>query len=175
MKIFRLLFCSCAILLACSTFAQSENRAAVRKQAVDDAKTLFLAGDGDEQAERKLTDANQNPRNTAEWHLESANELLQMAFALTREGKPERAGDLARRALQHTRQAANRADRPALAAAAEETAAFIHERLLGDYAAAKAGYQSATQRHPQGGAARELDRLNKLQQEADRRTPAPRG
>lgn len=150
------------------------DRAATRKLAEAEARALFVSG-SDVAAEKKLTDASLNPKNTPEWHLEAANELLQMAFSLARLGKPGRAAQIARLALQHTGQVAGKGAPPALAAAADETAAFIQEKLLADYTAAKTAYQSAAQRNPQGGAAKEVDRLNKIEQEGVRKATAPRG
>lgn len=136
--------------------------------ATDHARELFLSGQ-DAAAEKRLTDRNRNPKQTAEWHLESANELVQMAFSLTRAGQPERAAQVARRALAHTEQAVRLARRPALAASAEETAAFIQEKLLADHEAAKAAYRAAARRHPRGGAANELQRLERIEQAAERK------
>jgi hypothetical protein len=151
---------------------QEAPRSATRGQAAGEARTLFRAG-SDEQAEKRLTDGNRNTKDTAEWHLESANELVQMAFSSARLGRAEEAVRIARRALTHAQQAARKASRPALAATAEETAAFIHEKLLADHASAKAAYQAAAQRHPQGGgAAKQLQRLERIEQEASRKAAA---
>lgn len=140
--------------------------------ATAEASRRFMAGD-DVMAEKILTDAARNPRNSPEWHLESANALTQQAFALSRAGRPDKAIAIAQRALEHTekatRKAARRPESAALAANAEELAGFIKEKLLADHAGAKVQYLRAAARHPRGGAARELDRLEQVEIEAGRR------
>lgn len=147
-----------------------DDRGAARRNAAANAKKLF-AENSDETAERTLTDTNRNPKNSPEWHLESANRLVQTAFSLTRLGRPDKAVDIARRALQHAEQAARKTSQPALAATADATAAFIHERLLADAAAAKLAYASALRRNPQSGATRDLARLERIEAEAARKSP----
>jgi len=152
--------------------ASTAERASQRRQALASARDLF-SQDDDAGGEKALTDGNRNPRNTAEWHLESANELIQAAFSLTRAGKPQKAAQLARRALEHTEKAARKAARQAgkesLTATAESTAAFIHERLLANYSAARSFYQSAALRQPTGQAGRDLKRLDRADKEARRK------
>lgn len=145
-----------------------------RAQAHAAAAALFASG-GDEAAEKALTDANRNPKNSAEWHLETANALLHAALEQHRAARPHKTGSIARRAVQHADLAVQKAASPAIAAAAQETAAFITERLLGDYAGAKARYQDAARRHPQGPAAKEAERIQKTEDEADRKARQPRG
>lgn len=156
--------------------AASGNRAEIRRQAVADSRALFVQGE-DAAAEKVLTNANRNPRNTAEWHLESANALVQMTYSLVRAGQAEKAAALAARALEHTELAARKASRgpgrSALTAAADETAAFIHERLLGDYTAARASYERAAMRHPLGDAERGIRRLQAIKMELRRKSASP--
>jgi len=144
------------------------NRGASRKQANDLAKRLFDAGD-DDAAERALTGQNLNPKGTPEWHIESANALVQMAFSLARTGQPEKSARIARRALLHTRFAIQKTTEPGVAAVAEQTAGFIQERFLANMTEAKARYQSAVQKLPGSVAQRSLDRLGKSEEESIRK------
>ena len=150
----------------------ASNRATTRKQVRDQSKNLFASGN-DDAAEKALTDRNLNPKGSPEWHLESANELVQMAFSLSRAGKSDQAVRAARRALLHTGLAIQKTTQPGLAAVAEQTAGFIQERFLANLPEAKARYQAAVQRLPSGGARRSLDRLAKTDEEAARKQAAP--
>lgn len=143
------------------------NRAEVRTQALDRSKGLFVTGD-DAVAEKALTDANTNPKNSAEWHLESANELTQMAFSLARSGHSKKAAQIAQRALEHAdkaqRKAARQADQVSLVTAAEELAALIQMRLLADYKEARIMYEKAAMRYPRGQVGRELERMDQIEE-----------
>lgn len=147
------------------------NRATNHKLVRDRAKDLFAADD-DATAEEALLADNLNPRGSAEWHLESANALVQMAFTLARTGQPEKSARIARRALLHTNFALQKTASPGVAAVAEQTAGFINERFLADLPEAKARYQAAVQRLPEGGARRSLERFDKLEQESARKERA---
>ncbi len=151
------------------------NRDATLKGARDQARSLFRSGD-DVAAEKVLTGANRNPANTPEWHLESANALVQMAFSLARAGQPEKVVRLAYRALQHTEKASRKAARQpgqeTLVTAADELAALIQEKLLADYKGAREFYLKAALRRPQGGAEGALNRLEKAAKEAERKGAA---
>lgn len=148
-----------------------------RKQAASQARALFQQ-DADAQAEKLLTDANRNPRHSPEWHLETANSLVQTAFSLTRAGQPQKAVALAHRALEHTekaaRQAARQPDQSVLVATAGGLSGFIHEKLLADHAGAKREYSRAALRFPRGGASRQLDRLEQIEAEGRRADAARR-
>ena len=98
-----------------------------------------------------------------------------MALSLSRAGKPDQAVRVARRALLHTGFAIQKTTQPGLAAVAEQTAGFIQERLLGNMTEAKARYQAAVQRLPEGGAKRSKDRLDKIEQELTRKQGAKGG
>jgi len=157
---------------AVARVSSSREQANSRKEAGRQARLLFL-GDDDAAGEKALTSTNRNPRNSAEWHLETANELVQTAFSLSRAGKPQKAAQLGRRALEHldkaVRKSARQANSAGLAAAAEQTAAFIQERLLADYGNAKSFYLRASLRQPQGNATGELRRIERLEREARRK------
>lgn len=150
-------------------------KAQARAEANARARALF-AEEKDAEAEKVLTDSNRNPKGTPEWYLESANALVQTALSFTRAGRPEKAVQIAQRALEHTDKAARKAARltgqEGLIAAADETAAFIHERLLADYDAAKAFYRQAALHYPQGKEGRDLRRLERIEKSADRQTRA---
>jgi hypothetical protein len=147
-------------------------RARLRNQATADAKRMFLER-VDAAAEKVLTRANRNPLNSAEWHMESANALVHMAFAVSRAGRPEKAVALAERALEHIelaiRKAARQPGQDALAANAEKLAGFVREKLLADQAGAREYYHRAALRYPRGGAGKQLDRLDEIEREAGRR------
>lgn len=147
-------------------------RARLRREATAQAKEMFLQR-VDAAAEKVLTRANRNPLNSAEWHLESANALVQMAFAVSRAGRPEKAVALAERALEHIelaiRKAARQPGQDALAANAEKLAGFVREKLLADQAGAREYYHRAALRYPRGGAGKQLDRLDEIEREAGRR------
>jgi hypothetical protein len=156
-------------------FAQPADQKNSHQQARDDARILFIDG-SDDAAEQKLVEANRNPPGTPEWHLESANVLVHMAFSFARDSQPEKAALIARRALRHTEQVATNQGLSALrSATADEMTAFIQEKLLADYAAAKAAYQSAAQRNPTGGAAKQVERLDRMNQEGNRKGGTPNG
>lgn len=147
-------------------------QARAKRDAANRAKEQFLERT-DAAAEKTLTDANRNPRNSAEWHLESANGLVQMAFSLSRAGHPQKAVWLAQRALEHTVLAGNKAarkpDGAVLATTINELAGFIREKLLADHAGATMEYQKAVARHPEGGVKSLLDRLEQIESEAARK------
>jgi hypothetical protein len=144
------------------------SRADLRRSGVAEAKAKFVAGD-DAAAEQVMSDLNFNPKGTAEWHLETANDLILLAFSFTRDGQPKQAGALARLALQHLEQVAEKSKQPVLTAASEAASALIYEQLLADPATAKALYRAAAERYPAGGAGREAQRLEKIEQEANRK------
>lgn len=143
-------------------------RAQARRDAAIEAWNLF-GQDHDVAAEKQLTDANLNPKFSAEWHIESAHELTQMAFSFARQGNAHKAAQLAQRALEHSERAARKAARSegqsGLASAADSLSAFINERLLGSRAGATASYQRAAAREPSGFAAREIERLKRIETE----------
>jgi len=147
------------------------NRTEALREARDSARELFGAGN-DLAAEKALTAANRNPANSAEWHLETADALVQLAFGFSRSGRPEKAAHLATRALEHAERAARKAERPGqemLLNAAQGTTALIREKLLADYAGARAFYLKVAARHPRGGAGEQLNRLERIHEEAGRK------
>lgn len=150
----------------------SGERLLTRRQAQTDAWNYFMQG-SDLEGEKVLTEANLNPKYSAHWHLESANELVQIALSLARAGHPKKAAQVAQRALEHTEKAARKAARQSelagIAAAADESAAFIHERLLGDYSEAQVLYQRAALRQPSGYGASAAKRIESLKAEAGRK------
>ena len=149
------------------------NRGQELHEARQTARDLFGAGN-DLAAEKALIAANRNPINSAEWHLETADALVQLAFSFSRAGQPEKASRLATRALEHAERAVRKADRQpgqeALVSAAQTTTALIREKLLADYIGARAFYLKAAVRHPRGGADGQLNRLERASQEAERKT-----
>lgn len=153
------------------------NRRELLGEARASARGLFKAGE-DLAAERTLTSRNRNPANSAEWHLESANALVQIAFSFARAGEPAKAARIASRALEHAekarRKAARQPGQETLATAADETSALIQEKLLGDYDRAREFYTNAVLRKPRGGADAALSRLERINRETERKDAARR-
>lgn len=149
--------------------------AQVRKQAQGEAWNLF-SQNSDVLAEKTLADTNRNPKFTSQWYLETATELTHTALSFARAGKTQKAVQVAQRALENTekasRKAARQSGQAAIAAAAEELAAFIHERLLADYGQAQVMYQRASGRRASGYAATALERLSTMKAEAGRKSGA---
>ncbi|MBM3853551.1 MAG: hypothetical protein FJ399_10390 [Verrucomicrobia bacterium] len=106
-------------------------------------------------AEDALTAVNKSARNTAAWHLETAQRLLQVASQLAREGRPNQVNAVARRILEQLEQAEALARDGRTRAAAQSIAGFVHERYFGDAATAAARYQAALQSSPTSPQARE--------------------
>jgi hypothetical protein len=113
------------------------------------------------QAERALSDTNLSPAGTANWHLETAQKLIQLADDLARLGTPSPV--LAKAALDNALRARPLANTPETALGARLVAGFVCERYLADRTAALGHYQAAVQLAPQSAAAREaIDRLTKI-------------
>jgi len=129
---------------------------------VDDAKNL-AKGSNVVAAEKSLTAINLAPANTAAWHIETAQRLIQTAEQLAREGQTGSVPALTASALAHLDQADPLAKDAPTRATAKTLAGFIHERYRADPVAAKASYQAAVQLSPStAGAAKEAsDRLQK--------------
>lgn len=124
---------------------------------------LFAQGSDATAAEEALTMLNVAKPETAEWHLETAQRLMQTAEQLARDGEPQNVAVLAARALQHLALADTRAKNAATRADAKTLAGFIYERYLADPAAALASYEQAAQLAPEtAGKAKEAsERLRK--------------
>lgn len=122
------------------------------------AKTNNLAA-----AEVALVALNKAKPNTAAWHMETAQRLMQLAEQLARAGQPGNIAALANSALQHLAQAQPLAPDAHTKAAAKSLEGSIHERYLANPAAALASYQGAAQLSPTTAAkAKEAaDRLQK--------------
>jgi hypothetical protein len=106
-------------------------------------------------AEVALTAVNKSARNTAAWHLETAQRLLQVAGQLALEGRPNQVNAVARRVLEQLEQAETLARDGRTRAAAQSIAGFVHERYFGDAATAAVRYQAALQSSPTSPQARE--------------------
>lgn len=146
-----------------------ELRNEMRQSGIDRARALFAKGSA-ESAESVLGENSRNLKDTPRWHLEVANELVHLAFSFARAGEVDAAVQISRRALRHLELIGRKSDEPALVAAAEEIAAMIHERLLGDRAGAKKHYRAASQRYAEGGAAKALQRMERMEAEASLRS-----
>jgi hypothetical protein len=129
--------------------AQAAYHAAV-ENAKTQAKGQDLAG-----AEETLGALNQAKANTAAWHLETAQRLVQLAEQLARDAAPQNVAALVRSALQHLKKAEQKATNPTERLNAKLLAGFIHERFLGDSSAAVAEYEAAVALAPESTQAKE--------------------
>jgi len=131
------------------------------RKSMDDAKTL-AQGNNLAAAEQTLTALNRTKPNTAAWHMETAQRLMQTAEQLAREAHPANVAALVASALSHLDQADALTKDARVRAAAKTLAGFIHERYRADPAAALASYQAAVQLAPDSkNAAEAADRMQK--------------
>ena len=137
---------------------------ALYRAGVDNAKTL-AKGNNVAGAEQALTALNKTKPNTAAWHIETAQRLMNTAEQLAREAKPAAIPALAASALQHLTQADSLAKDARTRASAKSLAGYIQERYLGNRAAALTAYQSAAQLAPASVKAKES--VARLQQTDD--------
>lgn len=108
--------------------------------------TSLFAGHNYSAATVLLESGNVSPANTAEWHLESASQLTQMALDFRQQGDLATSGQIAQMALPEFAMAENNfsASTSAGEKATEQIElAFAYENLLGDRAQALACYQRA--------------------------------
>jgi hypothetical protein len=134
-----------------------------RKKA-DEAKTL-AKGNNVAAAETALISLNASQTNTAAWHIETFQRLLQVADQLSREGNKSSVTAMVNQSLSRLEQAsvASRTERDVRAEAqAKALIGFVHERYRGDAPAAIASYRSALQLDPDDKATKEaLERLQR--------------
>jgi tetratricopeptide (TPR) repeat protein len=129
------------------------------RKAIDDAKTLIKAGNV-AAAEQALTKRNRAKPNTAEWHAETTQKLVQTAQELAREGNSSSIADLATLSLQHLNEVGALSQNAQVKAHAKSQAAYIYARFVGDTPAAIASYQAAVKLDPTDVAAQQaLERL----------------
>ncbi len=112
------------------------------RSAVASAHDLALA-DKIGPAELALTAANHSKPNTAQWHIETAQRLIQLADQMARENRPAVVSGLIASALQHLTTADSLTTNPTVKANAKTLTGFIQERYLGDADSALASYQAA--------------------------------
>lgn len=98
--------------------------------------------------EALLTPTNKTQPNTADWRLETAQRLMQVAELAARAGKADNVAALATRALQQLNVADNPSQDATTRAAAKTLAAWIYERYLADLDSARANYEAAVQLSP---------------------------
>jgi hypothetical protein len=99
-------------------------------------------------AEAVLTALNKSKPNTAEWHMEAAQRLMQVAEALAREGHPANVTALAASAVTHLNQAQPLTKNTRTQATAKSLEGSIQERYLADPTTALVSYQIAAQLSP---------------------------
>lgn len=147
-----------------------------KQAALAQAVALFAAG-GTQAAERVLEAASPRAKDSTRWHFEVAGGLVRLALASASRGATAPALTAAGQALARLDQAVARATpaENALAANALGLRGWLEERFLGDWSAAKASYQLAAQRWPQGQAGRQAERLEDAERESTLRGRGPGG
>lgn len=133
-------------------------------ELVSEAKTQVKSGDT-VGAARKLALANLSQADTAAWHLETTQRLMQVAGQLSREGNVRDTKTVVTESLRQLDQAASLAKTgkdSAGEARAHLAAGAIHDRFRGDPVAAIASYEAALRANPADAGAKEaLERLKK--------------
>lgn len=154
-----------------SATLRNEGNGIERRQAIRDARTAASEGEL-AAAEKFLSDTTRNPRNSAEWHLETANSLVQLAFAVSRMAKPQAAVTLSGRALTHVEMALRKAARNPgsnpIEADAHALAGFVYERLLAEPDQAVIYYHQASLRRPADQPEAALTRMQQIKNEHSR-------
>ncbi len=139
--------------------------------AIANARTLAVTNNV-EAAEQEIVAASQRPPNSAGWHMETAQRLLQVAEAVARAAKPAGTPALASRAVFHLTQAEQLSRDPRAKAAARSLIGFVQERYLADRAAALASHRAASQLAPKSARAREtVERLERTDETLRARVP----
>jgi hypothetical protein len=120
---------------------------AAHRQAFNAAKGLAKQNNvlGAEQA---LLQLNRSTPNTADWYLESAGRVLEMAQVLAADGTKSASAALVQSALAHLAQAERTASDAMSRASAKMMLGHIQERYLGDLVSALASYRAAAQLAP---------------------------
>lgn len=175
------------LLLASSAWAQpaippgpakkdeaAEAAQAAYRNALGNAKALAKANHL-AAAEQALAQLNLALANTAEWHLETAQRLVQLAEQVARDGAPANVAPLVRQALQQLALAEQRATTPGATLNAKLLAGFIHERFLADAKSALASYQAAVQLAPDSAEAKEKSERMQKTDDTFRRKPKNSG
>jgi hypothetical protein len=130
------------------TSRTSASQPASFQQALDTAKQLAKAGNLTS-AEQTLTAQSLFPANTAEWHLETSQKLMQMTVSLARDGKNDQAVNAAANlALQHSIEAVSATSDKPTQARAKASAAFIYLHYLGDPVSALSSLRAAALLNP---------------------------
>src|SRR4051794_20607186 len=111
---------SAALLLATALFglAQTPPVTGTARAIMETAKAQAKANNANA-AEQALVQLNLAVPNTAEWRLETAQRLVQLAEQVSLDGAPGRIDGLVRSALQHLAQAERLATTPAAIASAK--------------------------------------------------------
>lgn len=170
-----------AICLVPSLAAQSSNaattaadraRLATHRSTMDTA-AAHAKGNNLANAEAAVVQLNRGKPNTAGWHIESAQRLLQIADRLAREGQPTNTTRLANSALQHLAKAEGLPMDPRTRASAKTLKGFIHERYLGESTAALAEYSAAAELSPN--ATRAKAAANRLTHSGQKTSALPAG
>lgn len=147
---------------------------AAQAAALDDAKGLAKNGNLTA-AEAKLGAVNRSKTGTANWHIELAQRLIQVADRLARDGDAAKASATAAQAKQHLDQADRLATDVVAHVTAKSIAGFVQERYLNDIDGAIASYKAAADLEPKAAAAAEAaDRLTRTRDTGHRRESQPK-
>jgi hypothetical protein len=125
--------------------------------------------------EQALVALNRTKPNSAAWHMETAQRIIQIVEQLSRSGKLASLPALADSALKHLTQAETLAKDARIKAAAQELAGFVHERFRGNREAALASYEAAVKLSPGSGRASEAAGRLKANGTKPVATPGGRG
>lgn len=113
------------------------------QSVLTNAKTL-AKGQNITAAENALTVFNVSKPNTASWHMETTQKLMQIAGDLAKEGgNGATVNAVAQQSLSHLQQASTLAKDAPTQAQSKAAAAFIYLRYLGDPTSAITYYQAA--------------------------------
>jgi methylmalonyl-CoA mutase cobalamin-binding subunit len=125
-------------------------------------RAIAVARNGDiASAEQVLSSLNRSKPNTADWHLETSQRLVQMAERLQREARPAVVSSITARILTQLESAERLASDGRSRADALHFAGFVHERFNGDLTAALASYRAAARYQPDSPAKEAADRLER--------------
>lgn len=144
-----------------------------RKKSFDEALAFAKSGDF-AKADESLARGNRRPPGARGAELETAAKQVHLALVLRQNYDYKRSIAVARRALGLLGQAAEKsgAADAGQSAAAHEMAAFVHDELLRDPAAARDEFEKALRANPESKRARQgLDRLAGREAETERLQP----
>ena len=130
------------------------------QQALNEGGALFKGGAADDQAEAKLQEINTATPNSAQWHIESAMNLLRVAFACKESNDQATAQRVAARVLIQLEKAEKLfAGDAASLSSVYEIRGVVRERLLGNTTQALECYREAVRQKPDNASAKRRTQL----------------